>query len=288
MDRRARDQSVANREGCKLKLSGVNHFIAADVGLSNTVAPITISLITFACVFGGALLGLVLRAIAPERHLPDEAKDVIKLGLGLITTMNALVLGLLISTAKSSYDARRLQVEQMATDSIFADRSLALYGSETKDARAVLRDFVVSAVQQIEAAQKNPSNNQLSELKSGATDFFQRVRELSPQNEEQRALKTEVLRISLEVAQIRAAAFATRGSTIPVSFLVALIFWLAILFTGFGFFAPRNLTVLTALLICAFTVSAAVFMIVEMDEPLTGFMRLSSEPLINAISVMGK
>jgi Protein of unknown function (DUF4239) len=252
------------------------------------VAPITISLITFACVFGGALLGLVLRAIAPERHLPDEAKDVIKLGLGLITTMNALVLGLLISTAKSSYDARRLQVEQMATDSIFADRSLALYGSETKDARAVLHDFVVSVVQQIEAAQKNPSNNQLSELKSGATDFFQRVRELSPQNEEQRALKTEVLRISLEVAQIRAAAFATRGSTIPVSFLAALIFWLAILFTGFGFFAPRNLTVLTALLICAFTVSAAVFMIVEMDEPLTGFMRLSSEPLINAISVMGK
>jgi hypothetical protein len=245
-------------------------------------------LVTFACVFGGALVGLVLRAIVPERHLPEEAKDVIKLGLGLITTMNALVLGLLISTAKSSYDAKRVKIEQMATDSIFADRSLALYGSEAKDARSALHDFVVNMIQHIEYAQNARSDSRPSEVKTGATDFYQRVRELSPKNDEQRALKSEVLRISLDVAEIRAAAFATRGSSIPVSFLVALIFWLAILFTGFGFFAPPNPTVLTALLICAFTVSAAVFMIVEMDEPLTGFMRISSEPLMNAKSVLGK
>jgi Protein of unknown function (DUF4239) len=176
----------------------------------------------------------------------------------------------------------------MAADTILADRSLTLYGYETKEARNALHDLVASLIEQIQSLRGDLPKNQSSEVKAGAADFYQTVRRLSPRGDEQKALKAEILRISLEVAQIRAAAFATRGSTIPVSFLVALIFWLAILFTGFGFFAPRNLTVLTALLICAFTVSAAVFMIVEMDEPLTGFMRLSSEPLINAISVMGK
>jgi hypothetical protein len=122
----------------------------------------------------------------------------------------------------------------------------------------------------------------------GATDFYQIVRKLSPHDEEEKALKAEVLRISLEVAQIRASALTKESSSIPLPFLIVLIFWLAILFIGFGLFAPPNITVLTALTVCAFSVAAAIFMVVSMDAAFVGFMRISAEPLRSAIAVIGK
>jgi hypothetical protein len=224
----------------------------------------------------------------PARHFSPEANDVIKLGLGLITTMNALVLGLLISTAKSSYDTKRAQVAEMAADAILADRSLALYGSETKGARIALHELVAGLMEQMRFLQGDLPKNQSSDLKAGAADFYQIVRKLSPRDDEQRALKAEVLRISIEVAQVRATALAQQGSSIPVPFLVVLIFWLAILFIGFGLFAPSNPTVLTALCVCAFSIAAAVFMVIEMDEAFTGIMRISSEPLSTALGVIGQ
>ena len=252
------------------------------------VKPLTISLIVFACVFGGALVGIILRMILPERHFSPEANDVIKLGLGLITTMNALVLGLLISTAKSSYDAKRTQVAEMAADAILADRSLALYGSETQAARIALHELLSSLLEQIQVLQGDLPRIRSSEVTTSAADFYQIVRKLSPHSDDQRALKAEVVRISLEVAQIRATALTQQNSSIPVPFLVVLIFWLAILFIGFGLFAPSNLTVLAALFVCAVSVSAAIFMVIEMDEAFTGIMRVSTEPLSNAITVIGR
>ena len=250
--------------------------------------PTTISLIVFACVFGGAIVGILLRMTLPERHFGAEAKDVIRLSLGLITTMNALVLGLMISTAMSSYDAKRALVAQMAADTILADRSLTLYGSETKEARNALHDLVASLIEQIQSLRGDLPKNQSSKVKADAADFYQMVRRLSPRGDEQKTLKAEVLRISLEVAQVRAAALTQQASSIPVLFLVVLVFWLAMLFAGYGLFAPPNLTVLATLCICALSVSAAVFVVIEMDEAFTGVMRLSSEPLSNALTVIGR
>jgi hypothetical protein len=252
------------------------------------VRPITTSLVVFACVFGSAIVGMILRMLVPKHHFSPEANDVIRLGLGLITTMNALVLGLLISTAKSSYDTKREQVAEMAADAILADRSLALYGSETKAARLALHELVANLLEQIQLIEGTLSGHQSSEVRAGAADFYQLVRRLSPRGDEQKALKAEVLRISIEVAQIRATALAQQGTSIPTPFLVVLSLWLSILFAGFGLFAPPNSTVLAALCVCAFTVSAAVFMIIEMDEAFSGVMRISRDPLRNAITVIGR
>src|SRR5690349_2099155 len=106
------------------------------------------SLISFGCIFGGGLMGIFLRSFLPERYFTNEEQDVLKLGLGLITTLSALVLGLLVSTAKSSYDVKRSQLTQIATDVILVDRSLELYGSETSSARRALRDQVANLVDQ--------------------------------------------------------------------------------------------------------------------------------------------
>ena len=78
--------------------------------------------IVFACVFGGALLGMVLRRALPAHHLSTDSKDVVKLGMGLVGTMAALALGLLLASAKSAYDAQADELRQMSATVLLLDR----------------------------------------------------------------------------------------------------------------------------------------------------------------------
>lgn len=245
----------------------------------------TASLISFGFIFGGSLGGIVLRSVLPERNFTNEEKDVLRLGLGLVTTLSALVLGLLVSTAKSSYDARRSQVTQIATDVILVDRSLELYGPDTRNARRALHDQIAALIAQIDSLRPNAPKLQ---PEADFSDFYQMVGRLSPRDDSERALKSEVLRVSLEVGQIRASALARETSSIPKPFLVVLVFWLTALFVGFGLFASRNLVAVTSLCVCALTAATAVLMILAMDQPLSGFMKLSIDPLRNAMSVINE
>lgn len=92
------------------------------------VSAMAISWIVFACVFGGALLGILLRGLLPEHYLDADSRNVVNLGMALIATLSALVLGLLIASAKGSYDAQRGEVISMSADIILLDRILARYG----------------------------------------------------------------------------------------------------------------------------------------------------------------
>jgi hypothetical protein len=251
------------------------------------VTSTTVSLISFGVILGGSLAGIVLRSVLPERYFTNEEKDVLRLGLGLVTMLSALVLSLLVSTAKSSYDAKRGQLTQVATDVILVDRSLELYGSETSDARRALRNQVAALDDSLHLLGASSSKLQPSSSEVELSDFYHMVRRLSPRDDSQRALKAEVLRISLEVGQIRASALARESSSIPIPFLVVLVFWLTALFAGFGLFAARNPVAATALCVCALIVSTAIFLILDMDQPLTGLMKLSDEPLRNALAVIG-
>src|SRR5262249_23267514 len=129
------------------------------------MSSLTISCIIFACIFGGALLGMMLRGILPEEHLSAESKDIIKLGMGLIGTMTALVLGLLVASAKSSFDAQRTGLAQLAGNVIFLDRALAHYGTEAKDVREMLRASVADMLQRT-WPEENAQSGQ-TEAKSG-------------------------------------------------------------------------------------------------------------------------
>src|SRR5271154_6118475 len=106
------------------------------------MTPAAIGCVAFACVFGGALIGMALRRILPEHHLSADSKEVIKLAMGLTATMSALVLALLIASAKGSYDAQRNEITQMSASVVLLNRMLIHYGPETKDARQLLRDSV--------------------------------------------------------------------------------------------------------------------------------------------------
>jgi hypothetical protein len=250
------------------------------------VSPLAIGVIVLACVFGGALLGTLLRARLPEHHLSEESKDVVKLAMGLIATMSALVLGLLIASAKSSYDAQTNELKQVSTSIILLDRVMARYGPEAKGARELLRRSVVDAIDRAWPATSSPPA--LLDPAAEAQDLYDAIHALSPQNEAQSSLRSRALGISSDIAQMRWLLFEQRTGSIPLPFLVVLIWWIAIIFASFGLFAPPNASVIAILFICALSVSAAIVLILELDQPFGGFLQISSAPLRDALGHLGQ
>jgi hypothetical protein len=242
--------------------------------------------IVFSCVFGGALLGMVLRKVLPEHHLSTESKDIVKLSMGLVGTMAALVIGLLTASAKGSYEAQRGEFMQMSAEIMLLDRALANYGPETKDARELLRSQVVKVLDWMETVKGFRSSQ--SEQMPRAEILYDKIQKLSPMNEEQRDLRASALRIVVDIARTRWLLFAQhRDSSLPMPFLVVLVFWLAIILGSFGLFAPGNPTAIGALFICALSVSGAIFLILELDSPFEGVVHFSTTPLRNALAILG-
>jgi|SRR5215510_2568008 len=109
----------------------------------------TIALVVFGCIFGGALLGTFFHRLLPTHHLSSDSKDTVKLGMGLVGTVAALVLGLLVASAKGSYDAQSAELTQMSANIAVLDRLLALYGPESQEARTQLRAIAVRVLDQM-------------------------------------------------------------------------------------------------------------------------------------------
>ena len=252
------------------------------------MSPMAISWVAFACVFAGLLLGITLRRTLPKHHLSDEAKDAVKLGMGLIATMSALVLALLIASAKSSHDMQSSEVTEMASDFIQLDRTLARYGPDTKDIRNLIPATISNMIDRTWSEDAYRSENLDSALGAAADIFYGKFQQLEPRTDFQRALYAQTLQISMELGRIRSRLLEETGGSIPMPFLVVLIFWLTLIFTSFGLFAPTNSTVIVILLACALSVSGAIFLILELDRPFQGLLQISSAPLRNALIHIGR
>jgi hypothetical protein len=251
------------------------------------VGAISVGGIVLACVFGGALLGIALHRMLPEHHLSAESKDVIKLGMALTATMSALVLALLINSAKGSYDTQRNEVTQLSANIILLDRVLAHYGPEAKEARRLLRLAGAGMIDRI-WTENSSGHAGPDQTVPGAEGFYDQIQGLSPQNEVQRALQAQALKMSIDLGQTRLLLFEQGGRSIPMPFLILLIFWVTIIFLSFGLFAPPNATVIATLFLCALSVSGAIFMILELDRPFGGMIQISSAPLRSAVAQLDK
>ena len=242
--------------------------------------PTLVGTIVFACTLGGVLLGMWLRAMLPEQHLTNESRDTVRLGAGLIATMTALVLGLVTASAKSSFDTMSATVKTTAVDILTLDRFLARYGSETREIRGTLQDVIANRVDMIwPEGSSRPTVVDPLGTAATAEGIADRVRSLTPRDDSQRALQSHALALIESVLRTRWLVYASGGSSIPLPFLVVLLFWLTLTFASFGLFAPRNATVITVLFVCALSVGGAVFLIAEMDGPFDGVLKVSAEPL---------
>jgi len=243
-----------------------------------------ISLIVFACVFGAALLGISLRAIVPEHHLSADSKGVVNLGMALVATMSALVLGLLIASAKNSFDTQNTAFTEMSAQVVVLDRVLAHYGPETKEVRDLLRTTTVHVLDQM--GSKNPIGQEAPS--AGREAVLDKIQELSPKDDRQRSLQAQAFSIGMGVLQTRWLQYQQTTTAVSVPLLVVLVFWLTVIFFSFGLFAPRNATVVASLLICALSVSGAILLILEMYTPYSGLIKISSAPLRSALANLGQ
>jgi hypothetical protein len=251
------------------------------------MSSIEISLITFAFVFGGAMLGILLRANLPEQHLATESKDAVKVGMGLVATMVALVLGLLIASAKSSYDTQNSELTEMSSKIVLLDRVLAHYGPEAKAAREQLRSIVVGVIDKM-WSKDSTGYSQLEPSTTGAEALYDTLEALKPKDEAQRVTQSQAMNIAIGIGQTRWLMYEQRMNTISLPLLALLIFWLTALFVSFGLFAPRNTTVVAALFVSSLSVSGAILLILEMYTPYQGIIRISDAPIRAALAHLGQ
>ena len=248
---------------------------------------IIIAGILFVGLVGVILVGARLRRLVPAEHLSTDSKDAVKLALGLIATMTALLLGLLVSSAKNSFDTTRSEVIQMSAKIALLHRILVLYGPQTADARRALRESVAEGVHRTWPAHgRRPVSLDPNEQMGDA--FYGAISRLTPQDETQRALKAEAVTLMVQLAELRSLVQAQAVSSVSKPLLIALVIWLVVIFLGFSILAPSNATSTLALLAGAFSVACAVFIILELDYPFAGVVRIPSEPMIRTLDHLSK
>jgi hypothetical protein len=246
-----------------------------------------IALILFIGLVAVVLLGGCLRRLLPAEQLSGESKDAVKLALGLVGTMTAILLGLLISSSKGAFDTARTEVMQMAAKVALLDRVLALYGPETAEARRALRDATAEGVRRTWPA-KRSGPVRLDPNQHMGDAVYGPISHLAPRDDAQRALKTEAATLMVQLAEIRALLQAQAVPSVSKPLLIALMIWLVVIFLGFSLLAPPNATSTLALIAGAFSVACAVFIILELDYPFAGIVRVPSDPMIKTLAHLTK
>ena len=248
-----------------------------------------IAFIIFALMLSGMALGSYLRLVLPDEHTQADSKDILMTSAATMGTLIALIIGLLVTSAKSTYDETNSSITQGGAKIITLDYYLSQYGPEAKELRVLLRQSTAASIERIwpdEGAQGAVW------AKMAAADetagLYNKIRELSPQNDAQKYLQTQALQIADDMMQKRWMLIEQSQIDLPRMFLVVLTFWLTVLFVQFGLLAPRNRTALSAVFICALSMAGAIFLILELNHPLEGRIKISSAPMQKALSLIGK
>jgi hypothetical protein len=203
------------------------------------MSPLTISIIVFACVLGGGLLGVFLHRLLPDHHLSPETKEVVRLGMGLVAPTVALVLGLLVACAKGFYDTQSAEITQFSANMVVLDRVLAHYGPESEVARSALRSLVAGQIELMELPDDSSVNDSYRGAHKGEV-VFDKIRELAPKDDNQRSLRAQATSVAIQLGQTRWLMFEQRTVPVPRLLLVMLVSWLAVLFISFGLYASPN------------------------------------------------
>jgi len=252
------------------------------------MSPVADAIVVLASVFGSGLLGLSLRSVLPERHLREDSLGMVRLCTGVIATLAALVLGLLVASAKTNYDRVNDEITQAAAAIVLLDRTLGQFGPQTQEARNLLRTAVASVANTVFSDRGRGVADLDDPQRLAVGDRLQaEIRKLTAENDVQRSLQARALDLSNEVAKMRLLTINQAHGSIPVVFLIVLVLWLAIMFAGFGLVTSKNPTVIITLFLCALSLAGAVFMIEELNRPLEGLMKVSSTPIRYALSHLG-
>jgi hypothetical protein len=230
---------------------------------------------------------MYLNRLLPERHLTRETHDVIKLGIGMLSVLASLVLGLLIATAKTTYDSTDRAIRSYAAELALLNETLRDYGGEASAPHDLLRGYTERLLQDgWPKGGERPAMLEDEEARLLLEHVREAIRALKPIDDGQMTLQSQAVDININLLRQRWLLIEQQGPSVQRVVIVILVSWIMIIFAGFGLNAPRNGTVLSAFLICSLAIGGAICLILEMDRPLDGVMQISSWPTQNALAHM--
>jgi len=239
------------------------------------------------CLLAALWLGMWLRRFLPVDHLNSNSRDNMKLAMGLVATMAALLLGLLVSSAKTSYDTTRTQVMDKASKYRLLDRVLEIYGPQAAEVRGMLHVLIENETRRLWPDVADVPAQSESKDKMG-NEFYVALLRLEAHDDTERALKAQAASLAIELGKLLSLMEAESTTSISKPMLIVVVLWLVTIFLGFSLIAPPNTTARFALIASALCAAGAIFLILELDHPFSGIMRISNEPMLNVLSEIGK
>jgi hypothetical protein len=241
-------------------------------------------LLSFASIVAGIFAGMKLRGRISAPRPGHDTKEVIRLGAGLLATLAAVVISLMIASAKSSYDTQDAHFRLLAAHLVETDQLLAQYGPEAMPVRKLMRESVPAAMDRIWNEKATASQNTAFTVNSLAEQLYTAIEALSPANDAQRSLKLRIVQASGEIARTRLLIYADGDRPILTPFLLILIVWLTVIFASFGMFVEPGVVAWTALLVFALLVSSALFLVADLSQPFAGLMQISKDQLRHTLA----
>jgi hypothetical protein len=253
------------------------------------VNAIVVSAIVAACVFFGGVAGLSLGGVLPDAHRSKETQDVVRLATGMLSVLASLLLGLLIATARTSFQATDSSLRNYAAELILLDETLRDYGDAALAPRRLVRDYTQRLLERTWPPPGAPAEPYLVEDRQAAV-LLERVREqvraLKPADAGGSWLQDQALSEITSVMHQRWQLVEQVGPSVQPVMLGILVSWIVAIFASFGLNVPRNATVLAAFAVCALAIGSSIFLVEELDSPFEGVLRLSPAPVQAALSHM--
>jgi hypothetical protein len=250
---------------------------------------VPIGAIVVAVLFGSALLGMAAARLLPKHHLDTDTKNVVSVSMAVIGTLSALVLGLLISTANTSFSTKAREVTQVSADIIRLDRLLRRYGPEAQDIRVLLRRYTAARLQDLFPENSTQPANLANDASISLLEELEnKVLALTPASDAQRWLQAQALQLTGALEDTRWQLVQESASKTPQLLMVLVLFWFILIFFSFGLFAPRNMTAIAIILLCSMGVGSAIRMTTELQIPFQGLIRISSTPMTDALETINR
>jgi hypothetical protein len=266
--------------------AGFNHLGPSNAQPWNQLMliPLITGLIVFLIILAGAYAGWAARQRLPERHLTEETRGLVSVSMAVVATLSALVLGLLISNANSSFTAVGGQVTAMSAQILRLDQILARYGPETAQARELLRHY--AELKAVDLFPVNPADVRLNDQSTYA--LLQQLEDallaLKPTNGRDQWWLGQAMTLAGKIGDARWLLAQQVGQGTPKEFVALLVFWLALLFASFGLFAPQNFVSVATLTLCALAVAGAIGMVLELEKGFGGLIHVSPLPMRQVVA----
>lgn len=251
------------------------------------VSDLTVALIVFASTVVATVLGFLLQRRLLTGEQSDSTRTSVRLAIGLMSTLTAVVLGMVTASAKEIYDDATDVVTGMAVDFLTLDRILDGYGPESAEVRDLIKRGVRERIDLLQSGSRSFSEELAATGPGTSIEGIQfAVNALQPVTDHQREMRDLALQVitgglsygSGNLSQQR-WFFAVTPTAVPTVFLVVVFLWLVLEFFGLGLTCSRDPLVFTLLVISMLVVSSAIFLLLELEDPLGGYLRVTVEPL---------